>query len=153
MGSSLLTQAEKTAARGKLDDVWATFAQPFQMYVAAQQVTISTSPTFSMFGDHSQNAAITVDNTAVTPKAYTVTGCILFGNRQPWPYMDASPELKLRNAEGTLRVRVDATGDALMRGAELVTVDGFDFTIVSTPRPHGLLGAANRWTYTLQRTT
>lgn len=121
------------------------------MYKEAQSVTISTSPTYSMFGDHSQNAPITADNTAVTPTVYTVTGCILYGNRQPWPDMTVAPEqIKTRVAEGTVRVKVDATGDALMRGAKLVSIDGFSFTVVSTPRPHGLLGDPNRWSYTLQ---
>ncbi len=152
--NSLLTDAEKSSFDDGLSSVFWTFARPFTMFVEAQVATISTSPTYSRFGDHSQNSTITTDNTAVTPVSYTVTGCIQYGDKQPWEYtpVPGQQQDKIRESFGTVRVKLDATGHALMADVKAVRLDGFDFTLVSSPRPHGLVGAPSRWSYILQKT-
>ena len=152
----LLSTAEKTAFDSAMQDLFATFARPFLMYVAAQKATISTSLTYSRFGQHDQNAEVTAENTANTPIVYTLTGCILYGNKQPWEYVPfgerrEAQQDKIRESMGTVRIKVDASGHGLLAQAKLVNLDGFDFTMVSNARPHGLVGQPTRWTYTLQK--
>lgn len=153
---NLLSDSEKISFDAAMQSLFDTFARPLLIYQEPQKATISTSLTFSRFGQHDQNAAVTADNVANVPRVYTITGCILYNNKQPWDYVapaqgaDAQQD-KLRNAFGMVRVKVDATGYGLLREARLVTIDGFDFQPVSTPRPHGLVGQPNRWTFSYQQ--
>ena len=157
MGLSLLSASEKTDYDNALASVFDTFARPFSLYLNAQVATVSTSPTYSRFGDHSQQAPVSTDNPAFTPVVYTVTGCILYGNKQPWEYIEPArradyQQNKIRESMGTVRIKVDATGHALLSQSKALRLDGFDFTLVSSPRPHGLVGSPVRWSYTYQLT-
>lgn len=154
---SLISDAARVSMETALQSQFDTFARPFLMYVEANTATISTSLTYSRFGQHDQNAPITEDNTAVTPQSYVVTGCIYYANKQPW--LDIAPDginrdaqqLKLRESDGVVRIKVDATGQALLSQVKLVNLDGFNFQLNSNARPHGLLGSPTRWTYTLEK--
>lgn len=151
--SSLISATDAATYRSQLDSVFWTFARPFNVYLAAQVATISTSPTYSRFGQHDQNAAIDDDNVAVTPQVYTVTGCITYGNNQPWTDFSVGPDgkLKLKDAEGQVRIKVEQQGYDILKEAKLVNLDGFSFQFKSTPRPHGLLGSPTRWTFNLEQ--
>lgn len=152
MGTNLIPDSERTIMESALSDQFSTFMRALRIWSDAQSVTISTSPTYSMFGDHSQNSAITEDNTAVTPQFAIISGCILYGDKQPWNFMGLEQgQLKLRGAEGDIRIKVQADGYALLNNAKLVTLDGFSFQSSSTPRPHGLIGSPTRWTFTYSR--
>lgn len=155
---SLLSVAQQTQYRDAISSVFWTFARPFDLYVNAQTVVISTSPTYSRFGFHDQNAPITEDNSAVSPQVYTVTGCILYGNNQPWPYISPdvggdAQQLKLRDSDGKVRIKVEQQGYDLMKDAKTVVLDGFTFNLVSTARPHGIVGSPDRWTFTCEKTS
>ena len=151
--ASLIPADQAAIYRGALGDVFDTFARPFSLYIEAQTATISTSQTYSRFGQHDQNAAIDADDVAVTPQFYTVTGCIMYGNNQAWTDFSAGRDgqLKLKDGEGKVRIKVEATGYELMKSCRLVSLDGFSFQLNSKPRPHGLLGAPTRWTFVLER--
>lgn len=151
--SSLITTAQASEYQAALSDVFWTFARPFSLYVEAQTATISTSQTYSRFGQHDQNAAINSDNVAVTPIVYTVTGCILYGNGQPWTDFSVGQngQLKLKDSQGKVRIKVEATGYELMKSCKLVSLDGFSFQMSSNARPHGLLGAPTRWSFELEK--
>ncbi len=156
MSLGYLTDTMRADYDAALDQQFWSFARPFQLYLNQQQAVISTSPTYSRFGDHSQNAAITADNTAVVPQVYTVTGCILYGNQQPWPYVEPGSrgnwhQDKIRESEGIVRIKVEVSGQALLSQCKNVSIDGFNFTLNSNARPHGLAGLPKRWTYTLQK--
>jgi hypothetical protein len=154
MGSTSLIPAEYAAIyQSALDDVFWTFARPFQMYVEAQTATISTSNTYSRFGQHDQNAAINADNSAVTPQVYTVTGCILYGNTQPWKFTSPGDvgDLKIRESDGIVRIKVETVGYNLLKNCQMVRLDGFDFQLQSNARPHGLVGQPTRFTFTLDK--
>lgn len=150
---SLISAAEAASYQVALNDVFDTFARPFLLYLEAQTAVISTSMTYSRFGQHDQNAAINADNVAVTPQVYTVTGCILYNKNQPW--MDISPgddgQLKLKESDGIVRIKVEEQGYQLLKDAKVVSLDGFNFQLNSNARPHGLLGNPTRWTLTLEK--
>lgn len=154
---SLIPADQAVLYRSALDDVFWTFARPFQLYIEAQTAVISTSLTYSRFGAHDENAPIDADNTAVIPQVYTLTGCILYDNRQPWETFTVGKrtdggELKLRDSNGIVRIKVDSQGNDLLKNCKLVSLDGFSFQLNSNARPHGLLGAPTRWSYTLEKT-
>ena len=150
---SLIPDSQIASYRTPLDEVFWTFARPFTVYVDAQVANISTSPTYSRFGQHDQNAAIDGDNPAVTPQPTTITGCILYGGNQQWTDFSVGPngQLKLKDTEGQVRIKVEQQGYDIIQGCKLVNIDGFSFQFKSNPRPHGLLGAPTRWTFHLER--
>lgn len=155
--SSLLSTAQQAQFKAGISSVFWSFARPFSVYITAKTAVISTSPLYSPFGFHDQNTAISAVNPAVTPQAYTVTGCILYGRDQPWPYVTPdggtdAQQLKLRDSDGKVRIKVEASGYALLKQAETVVLDGFTFVMESTPRPHGIVGSPDRWTFSLQAT-
>ncbi len=154
---SLLTDAQKSYFDAAMADQFDTFKRGFAIYVSAQTAVISTSLTYSRFGPHSQDTPVSADNMAVTPQFSVISGCILYDDKQPWVYSTPggkksdTQELKLRESDGIVRIKVDATGNALLSQCKLVNLDGFDFQLDSTARPHGLVGSPTRWTYTLER--
>lgn len=156
MSQSLLTAAQQNQYKTALDSVFWTFARPFSLYIQAQTAYISTSPQFSRFGFHDQNVPVSATNPPLTPQVYTVTGCILYGKNQPWDFTafdggSNSQQLKLRDSEGKVRIKVEATGHALMQQVKTVVLDGWTFNLSSTPRPHGIVGQPDRWTYSLDK--
>lgn len=150
--ASLLTTAQANQARQAIRNVFDTFARPFTVYVEPQQVTISTSAEWSRFGQHDQN----VSAPAVTPQAYTITGCINYNNQQPYYYLSPTnvgdvDQNKIRESDGKVQIKVDATGYALLVGASRIVLDGVPFEFASSPRPHGIVGQPDRWTFTINR--
>jgi hypothetical protein len=150
---SLVSTAEAAIYQAALNDVFDTFARPFLAYISAQNVTISTSLTYSRFGQHDQNAAINADNVAVTPQVYTLTGCIWYGRNQPWTdiTLGDNGQLKLKESDGTVRIKVEEQGYNVLKDAKMVSLDGFNFQLNSNARPHGLVGQPTRWTFTLEK--
>lgn len=118
---------------------WASFARPFSLYLEAQQAVINTDPNWSRFGQHDQN----VLSPPVIPQVYIVSGCVQYGQKQPFPYTDPyrfkdQQALKLRDPEGDVRIKVIQDGYDLMKNCQIVTLDGLVFNMNSTVRPHGL---------------
>ena len=154
---SLITDAQRQIYDAALQDQFDTFKRPFQLFVEANVATISTSVYYTRFGQHDQNAAIDEANTPVTPQATTVMGCIYYATKQPWLFISPdgighdAQQLKLNNSDGTVRIKVDATGYALMKDVKLVNLDGFQFQMDSTARPHGLVGSPTRWTFSMTK--
>lgn len=148
----LLNAAQENEYQAALMSVFWSFARPMQVYLLPNLAVISTSPTYSRFGDHSQNAPISADNPAVTPIQYTITGCVLYNNKQPWDYVSvADAEDKIRQSQGVVRLKVEASGQALLSQVKNIELDGFQFTLDSNARPHGIVGAPDRWTYTARK--
>lgn len=151
--TSYISTATKAVLEGIVDNVFDTFKRPFTLYIEAQTETanISTSPAYSRFGQHDQN----VFNPAVNPQAFVISGTILYGNNQPYDFIEPSnrtnyEQLKLRNSFGGVRIKVDATGYALMQGVKLVNLDGFNFKLDGNARPHGLF-TPQRYTFHLTK--
>lgn len=153
MGTSYIPDLSYQAELESLvTNVWTTFARPFTLYIEAQKAFISTNPNFSRFGQHDQN----VFSPPVTPQYYTVTGTILYGKSQNWDYIEPASRTnysqdKVRNQFGTVRIKVDATGYALMQQVKLIQLDGFEFKITSTAKPIGLFANQVRFAFFLEK--
>lgn len=147
--SSLTLQA---ALESAVNNVFLTFMRPFTVYIEAQKAYISTNPNYSRFGQHDQN----VFAPPVTPQPTVVYGTILYGEKQPWAYIEPATRTnydqnKLRNSFGQVRIKVDATGYILLQQCKLIQLDGFEFKLTSNARPHGLF-TPQRYTFLLDKT-
>lgn len=139
MSSNLLSTIERSTFEDALDSVFQSYKRQFFLYIDAQTAVISTGPS-PRFAQHDQN----VFNPPVTPQIYTLSGCILHANKEPWEYMEPQTranyqQLKLRDPGGTVRLKVDYSGFLLMKECKMVDIDGIQFMLNSTARPHGLL--------------
>ncbi len=147
---SLISLANQNLYRLPLRDVFDTFARPFSLYIEAKTVNISTDPNWSPFGQHDQM----VTNPEVTPQIYTVTGCILYAAKQGYDYStpydgSQASQLKLRLSDGSVRIKVESNGYNLLKEAKQVVLDGTTFNVDSAVRPHGIIGAPDRWSFSL----
>ena len=150
MGVNLISDpAMRANLESLLDSVFQTLKRAFTVYIKAQTAMISTSPAYTQFGQHDQN----VFNPAVNPQATVLEGLIQYGTQQPWEYI--APENrtnymqdKLRNSMGKIRIKVDITGYQIMAQCKEMNVDGFNFKLSSTARPHGLF-QPERYTFFL----
>ncbi len=152
-----LDDSQKSIFTDALYNVFETFKRPFSLYLDAKVAVVNTTPNFAgMFGDVGNQNATGPSSTPVTPQIYLLSGCILYGQKQPWNYIELGSrgnyqQNKARESEGLCRVKVDLTGYALLRDAEQVVIDGFTFVNDSTPRPHGLVGSPNMYTFELRK--
>ena len=150
--TSLITPALAAALDPFIGNVFDTYKRALTVYIEASIASISTNPNYSRFGQHDQQ----VFNPAVNPQATVISGCLLYGNQQPWEYVEpntrtAYQQDKLRESFGTLRLKVDATGYALLMNMKLINVDGFNFKPITNARPHSLIGSPSRYTFVLQK--
>ncbi len=152
----LLDDIQRASYNAAIRGVFETFMLPFQIYLDAQIAVVNTSPSFGgMFGDQSQDA-VGPTSTPLTPQVFTVSGCIRYGNGQPWQFIEGGSrsdyqQNKVRESEGVVRIKVDQSGYAFLKQANQVVLDGITFDLNSTARPHGIVGAPDRYTFTLQR--
>lgn len=145
--ASLIEQNEKDDMTAAMLDVFDTFKREITVYKEPERIIISSNPNYSRFGDNSQNQF----NPPVTPIASTIYACILHEKNQRWVYVDPNTsQIKVRSTEGKVRIKVDATGYEIMRGAKNITLDGFNYRTDSSPRPHGLFQPV-LWTFFLER--
>ncbi len=149
-----LSDDQKSIYTDALFTVFETFMRPFGLYLDGQTAVINTAPNFAgMFGDASQNTNGPL-STPVTPQFFVLSGCILYANKQPWEYIEPGArgnyqQNKIRESFGEVRLKVQPTGYALLKDAEQIVLDGFTFIIDSNPRPHGLVGKPNMYTFNL----
>lgn len=136
-----------------MQNVFDTYKRAVNVYIQAQTVTISTSPTFSRFGQADQN----VFNPPVTPQVTQIYAVIRYKDEQDFSFIEPASRTnysqeKLRNSFGEVRLKVDAIGYTLMSQCKLAVLDGFNFTLTSTPRPHSVIGDPMIYTFLLTKT-
>ncbi len=146
-----LSDTDRVVFNAALFGVFETFKREFTLYLDARTAVVNTTPNFAgMFGDASQNAT-GPGATPVAPQLYVLSGCIKYGNGQPWEFIgpvgNNDQQNKVRESEGQVRIKVDRSGYALLKDCQQVVLDGFTFTLDTTPRPHGLVGDPDRWTF------
>lgn len=140
MGTSYLSDAQKTVLNDEFNNLHATFARPITIWKTAEQVIISTSAdTNYMFAGAPGNS-----ETLIIQQSGVFQARILYGKKQT---MDMFNSTQWRNSadqnnlwmqEGEARIRLDPTGATFLVGSKNVTMDGTIFEIVTSKRPHGL---------------
>ena len=145
--ASLIDDLEKSDDQQALIDIFDTFKRPFTVYIEAQKVIITTNPAFSRFGQNDQNS-LTVP---VQPQPITMYGVILYDKKQYYPFMVAGEtQLKVKMTDGDARIKVSVDDAQTLRVGKQFQIDGFDFTIDTAPRPHGLF-IPSLYTFYLKR--
>lgn len=147
---SYLTDAEKAALTTDFNAAVDSWARPLQVYQEAQQTVIVSDVNFTPLNAYNQNST----NITNTPVVSTISGRILWDKNQEWDYVKPYPgrgndeaQIKVKDqVTRACRLKVDASGYALLVNEKLVTIDGFQMVPQSQPRPHGLF-SPNYWTF------
>ncbi len=145
--ASLIDETDKADYQQALIDVFDSFKRPFTVYLEAQKVIINTNPNFSRFNLSNQNSL----DVPVTPQPQTIYGCILYDKKQQYPFMvGGDTQSKVKMADGDVRIKVSIDDAKTMMVSKQFQIDGFDFVVDTSPRPHGLFIPA-LYTFYLQR--
>lgn len=149
MSVSLLTDQEKTDLSNQMWIVHDTFSRSIIIYQTAYETVVSTNP----------NANILFDNAPFngTQQRIIQSGMfqarILYGKKEDLNAFRAGPsdQPMILLEDGDVRLRVDATGAALLASSERVTFDNAIFNIQTSPRPHSLISNPNFFDFYLKR--
>ena len=144
--SSLIDDTDKEDYQNALLDVFDTFKRKLVFYLEPKKVVISTNPSYSMFGDNSQNT----DTVQLQPQRFEIYGTIKHQERQEFPYVDDKGETKVKVMLGKCRIKISAADAARFMTAKNFEVDGMSYRLNSGPRPHGLFTPA-LYTFYLER--
>lgn len=140
MGTSYLTQAQKTSYNNEFNNLHATFGRPISIYQKAQEVVVVSNPANNFFF----NGAPTNDIEDSIVQSGVFLARIKYGSRENLtPFNtnqqnNASDQINIRLQEGEVRIKLDPTGAAFIAGADRIVFDGTIFENVTSKRPHGL---------------
>ena len=151
--ASLISDSDKDSMQSALLDVFDTFKRPLIVFQEPEKIIASTNPNFSRFGPRNQN----VYEPEVEPILTTIYAVILYEKQQEFPFSvplqggtSDESQIKVKYPEGQVRVKVDQSGFNIFKTAKLVELDGQNFQLDSTPRPHGLF-TPSIYTFFLKR--
>jgi hypothetical protein len=154
---SLLSDAEKAALSAEIVKVAETFERDIVIYKEAQKIIVSTDPNWNPFQQNDLN--LIPQNPENQAQRYDMRARIWYERQQPSPYFEPyvggnldESQLKLKNLEGRVRIKVGPSGWAIMGGAKSVEFDGSIFDVESTSRPHGLFDS-QYYTFWLKKTS
>lgn len=153
MGTSYLSNDTKTFLSDQFNNLHATYARPITIWKTAQQTIVSTSADNNyMFG-----GAPTNSETIIIQQSGVFDARILYGKKQEMTmfnsaqYRNSADQTNLFLQEGEVRLKLDPTGAAFLAGCERVTFDGTEFNVVSSKRPHSLVGTPNFYDFYLKK--
>jgi len=149
--SSYLSDTEKAAIETEFHNVFDTLKRPLIVYSAPEKIYASTDPNFSRFGQFGQNNEM--QNEDINQQQYqTIQACILYNKNPDFEQYNKDKtggtyeQLKVRDVNLKVRIKVDIDGYNVLKDAKLLQLDGLEFLKDSPPRPHGLFGAT-RWSF------
>jgi len=153
MGTSYLSDATKTFLSDQFNNLHATYSRPIVIWKTAQQTIISTNPdTNYMFAGAPGNS-----ETLVVQQSGVFDARILYGKKQDMSifntvqWRNSAEQNNLWLQEGEVRLKLDPTGAAFIAGAKSVTFDGTLFEVVTSKRPHSLIGTPNFFDFFLRK--
>lgn len=144
MSYSYLTPAEKLSLSNEFFNLHQTFGRNIVIYQTALETVISTNASNNFLFD---NAPFNSTQQAIIQSGVFLAR-ILYGKKEnltPFGTVqrnNASDQNMIRLEEGEVRVRLDATGAAMLSSCERVTFDGTIFEVETSQRPHLLVGEA-----------
>lgn len=142
---SLLTDAEKAALSADFAAATATWLRPLRVWQEAQKTVIVSDPNWNPYTANNQNSVDIIN----TPVCTIISGAILWDKTQDYPFLkpEIAAQIKVKNqVERACRVKVDASGHALLASCKQVEIDGEPMIRDTKPRPHGLF-STDRYTY------
>lgn len=141
MGTSLVTNQQKTEWNNVFNDIQATFGRPIVIFKTAVETVIYSNPNhnFLFDGDVPFNT-----ETEKIVQSGIFLARIKYGSRENLTPFNSVVTNKtedqniIRLKEGEVRIKLDPTGSAFLNGCERVTFDGTIFNVETDKRPHGL---------------
>lgn len=156
---NLITPDERAAYAKPLDDVFDTFARDIIVWQSSSEiinipVDDNTNDDYDAFYDKPIGNQSTI---SYTPISNTIPAMIKYVDRSDDEFglaiASAKDEIDVRSVNQIVRIKIRAIDKSLLNDAEKITVDGADFRILSSPRPHGLLTGLDYYTYYLRNRT
>lgn len=151
--SSLLTDAEKASLMADFRSAIDTHTRALTVWQEAAHTVVVSNPDYNPYTAYNQN----VSDVTNTPVSSVISGRIMWDKDQNWRYLTPGglhpSELKVKDATNrACRLKVDASGHALLATAKKVEIDGVMLDRESEPRPHGLF-SPDSWTFYFVRSS
>lgn len=149
---SLISDSQKAEMESAMLDVFDTFKRLITVYTAPEKVIISTDPNFSRFGQFGQNSEMNSTQTTQEPIPQQIYATILYSKNQDFEQFNKDKtggtyeQIKVRDSNVRVRIRVESTGFAILKDVKMITLDGREFRVDSPPRGHGLF-TTTRWDF------
>jgi hypothetical protein len=141
MGDSYISASLADSLNNEFNNLHATFGRPIAIFKTAQEIVVSTSNNHNFLFQGAPNNDTVID----TVQSGVFLARVLYGKKQEKPafggFAGQQPSVALE--EGEVRLKLDPTGAAYFAGAERATVDGNILRVITSPRPHGLIGNPN----------
>jgi hypothetical protein len=132
--AGFISDSEKASLAAVFKSAMETFFVPIYVYVSPEVVVVTEDPNYNRF-DASDENNLTPRN---IPILHVVSGRVQYGSDQPTIYATTENN-KVSLPEGKVRIKIDASGAALLSKAKEIELDGgYRFINESTPRPHGI---------------
>jgi hypothetical protein len=135
---SLISDLDKDFLAGAFNSGMATFLRPLVVYQAPKYTIVSTNPDYNRFDNSNQNNTELPEN---QPIRYVVSGRVKYNTNQTDDFLSfnkGESQQKLKNPEGSVRIKVDYSGYMLLKDAKQIELDGQSFDPNAILRPHGL---------------
>jgi hypothetical protein len=139
MGISLLTQSQKDQLNAAFDDIHETFARDIVVYKEASQIVIITDPNFNpLYNTAGQNTSY-----VNTPIYRTFKARIFYKDdftKDYWTDSKVDGQFKMQTVTGSVRIKLRASDYEFIKDGIRFDIDGKRFVLISSLRPHGLIG-------------
>lgn len=137
--AGFLTDAEKASLQADFRSAIDTHTRALTVWQEAAHTVVVSDPDFNPYTAYNQNVA----NVTNTPVSSVISGRIMWDRQQEWAFLKPGgvhpSEIKVKDATNrACRLKVDASGYALLATAKKVEIDGVMLDRESEPRPHGL---------------
>ncbi len=140
MSSSYLSTAQKDSLGNEFFNIHQTFGRAITIWRTAEQIVLASNPSNNYLFENAPFNDVTqpvlVSGTFLARIKYPASeGSVQFAASTSPGNAD---QTNLQREDGTVRITVDATGNAYLFDAKKVTFDDEIFSINSSDRPHGL---------------
>lgn len=136
--ANLIPDSEKRLLQKAFDDVHDTFARPVYYFKESKKVILQTNPQFNSIYGQNTDLKETVQKIVHSGQ---FSARIMYDTDKANSYLndpEIDSQLKLRLPDGYVRMKVDASGYAIVKETKRIVFDQRTFSIESDVRPHGL---------------
>lgn len=150
MSVSLLTDQEKLDISNQMWIVHDTFSRPIIIYQTAYTTVISTNPNTNILFENAPFNG--VQQRIIQSGMFQAR--ILYGKKENLDAFGgggANGQPMILLEDGEVRLRVDATGAALLASSERVTFDNAIFNVQTSPRPHSVVSTPDFFDFYLKK--
>ena len=140
---NLISATQRGALQAQLASIHDTLSRDVVIFKTAQQILISTSPQHNyIWGDNAPGNDVIQE----VPVSGVFRARIQYAVNQDSALMEGAlsrqggDQISAQIEQGTVRLKLDATGIAFIEQAKRIVIDGEPFAPEGSPRPHGLFG-------------